>query len=408
MALNISLNGSNYVSEKTRGAFVHALQEQGGRTQETQLKLQELGNRLYEEGNGGKVVEKVESEQQMTGTGAQEASVAAGAILDSLDRALAQSYEHQTLTMRVHEQYLHNQSDYARIFSELMQQQGAIFSGSFVNGNGSAQHVAVTVSVLDTLSRSMTRFHDLQEQTLDVHRQFLAQQSEYAHAAIQLLQQQTGTAQIEASQAPDVGSKKQEAGRRTQDVGGKTLGVASKLQEAGRRMQAVGQMQDAGGKLPDSGNGGRAALAEMPVASLNNRVPVPSPILTAYSPLSIPTPDPAPAPSSSLTPSEDAVPSTSNSLLITSSLLAIVSDKTGYPADMLDLGMDMESDLGIDSIKRVEILGALQEAHPDLPEVPTEVLSEMRTLGQIVERLQGGSKTQVAEIPEPVGSAKKA
>ncbi|MHC5719517.1 MAG: phosphopantetheine-binding protein, partial [Nostoc sp.] len=48
-------------------------------------------------------------------------------------------------------------------------------------------------------------------------------------------------------------------------------------------------------------------------------------------------------------------------------LLAITSDKTGYPVEMLEMDMDMEADLGIDSIKRVEILGALQEMYPNLP-----------------------------------------
>ena len=42
-------------------------------------------------------------------------------------------------------------------------------------------------------------------------------------------------------------------------------------------------------------------------------------------------------------------------------LLAVVSEKTGYPAEMLELSMDMEADLGIDSIKRVEILGAMRD-----------------------------------------------
>ncbi len=41
-------------------------------------------------------------------------------------------------------------------------------------------------------------------------------------------------------------------------------------------------------------------------------------------------------------------------------LLEQVSRRTGYPRDMLDLDYDMEGDLGIDSIKRVEILGELQ------------------------------------------------
>ncbi len=40
-------------------------------------------------------------------------------------------------------------------------------------------------------------------------------------------------------------------------------------------------------------------------------------------------------------------------------LLEIVSDKTGYPVEMLDLDLNMESDLSIDSIKRIEILGEL-------------------------------------------------
>ncbi|MEL6930952.1 MAG: acyltransferase domain-containing protein, partial [Cyanobacteria bacterium J06600_6] len=69
--------------------------------------------------------------------------------------------------------------------------------------------------------------------------------------------------------------------------------------------------------------------------------------------------------------------------LLTQSLLEIVSDKTGYPLEMLELDMDLEADLGIDSIKRVEILGAMQESFPDLPPVDSEDLMELRTLAQI-------------------------
>src|SRR5262249_54673481 len=43
---------------------------------------------------------------------------------------------------------------------------------------------------------------------------------------------------------------------------------------------------------------------------------------------------------------------------ITETLLQIVSDRTGYPIEMLGLDLDMEADLGIDSIKRVEVLSA--------------------------------------------------
>ena len=70
---------------------------------------------------------------------------------------------------------------------------------------------------------------------------------------------------------------------------------------------------------------------------------------------------------------------------IATSLLEVVSDKTGYPVEMLEIEMDMEAELGIDSIKRVEILGAMQELFPDLPPVNPEALAELRTLKQIVD-----------------------
>ena len=72
-------------------------------------------------------------------------------------------------------------------------------------------------------------------------------------------------------------------------------------------------------------------------------------------------------------------------------LLAVVSEKTGYPLEMLELGMSLDADLGIDSIKRVEILSALQGALPDLPAVRPEDLGTLQTLGQIVDYLAAGS-----------------
>src|SRR4029450_1589038 len=43
-------------------------------------------------------------------------------------------------------------------------------------------------------------------------------------------------------------------------------------------------------------------------------------------------------------------------------LTAIVSARTGYPEDMLGPDLDVEADLSIDSIKRLEILGELADA----------------------------------------------
>jgi acyl carrier protein len=81
--------------------------------------------------------------------------------------------------------------------------------------------------------------------------------------------------------------------------------------------------------------------------------------------------------------------------------LEIVSEKTGYPADMLEIGMDMEADLGIDSIKRVEILGAMQEQFPKLPTIEAEELSMLRTLEQIIQKFSGNSATTSTDGSKP-------
>jgi len=57
----------------------------------------------------------------------------------------------------------------------------------------------------------------------------------------------------------------------------------------------------------------------------------------------------------------------------------IVSEKTGYPTDMFDLEMDLESDLSIDSIKKMEIIGALGEK-VQTPTSADEVSEEEKTL----------------------------
>lgn len=49
---------------------------------------------------------------------------------------------------------------------------------------------------------------------------------------------------------------------------------------------------------------------------------------------------------------------------LVSSLIEIVSERTGYPPEMLDPTLDLEADLGIDSIKRVEILNSFRKLLP--------------------------------------------
>jgi acyl carrier protein len=76
-------------------------------------------------------------------------------------------------------------------------------------------------------------------------------------------------------------------------------------------------------------------------------------------------------------------------------LLDVVSEKTGYPAEMLELSMDMEADLGIDSIKRVEIFGALTKQYPEMGDINPNELTELRTLGEIVSYVSEPAKKKV-------------
>ena len=116
------------------------------------------------------------------------------------------------------------------------------------------------------------------------------------------------------------------------------------------------------------------APVEPPPASPKAAVAAPSsqpPPSPAHEPAQQPPPKPAPGPDAGA---------------LTKTVRQVVCRLTGYPEEMIGLDMDMESDLGIDSIKRVEILSALEESTLNLPQIPPEELGNLRTLGQIIQR----------------------
>ena len=77
---------------------------------------------------------------------------------------------------------------------------------------------------------------------------------------------------------------------------------------------------------------------------------------------------------------------------------AIISEKTGYPEDMLEIDMDLEGELGVDSIKQVEILSTLRDRVPELPEIDPEKLVELRTIAAIAAML--GSAPAAAPVAQ--------
>ena len=91
-------------------------------------------------------------------------------------------------------------------------------------------------------------------------------------------------------------------------------------------------------------------------------------------------------------------PPPSPALDIVGLVLAVVAEKTGYPPEMVEMSMDLEADLGIDSIKRVEILSGVRDRVPEMPELDTARMATLRTLGEIVDLL-GQTRTSSSRDP---------
>ncbi|AIM38336.1 erythronolide synthase [Sphingobacterium sp. ML3W] len=87
-------------------------------------------------------------------------------------------------------------------------------------------------------------------------------------------------------------------------------------------------------------------------------------------------------------------------------LLQVVSEKTGYPQEMLGMEMDLEADLSIDSIKRVEIIGTLRtelnlfSGGNSNEDTIMEQLAAIKTLSGLVSWLtELTGETVLTEIP---------
>ncbi len=149
---------------------------------------------------------------------------------------------------------------------------------------------------------------------------------------------------------------------------------------------------------------GRQPVQAAPEAASHPPAPrpaAPEPAPAAATPETEPTPRPEPTPEPA-PPTPAPEPATSNNRALEAALLDVVSELTGYPAEMLSMDMDIEADLGIDSIKRVEILSTMEERVPDLPQVSPEIMGTLRTLGEVAAHLVGAP---AAGDPAPAGSA---
>jgi len=339
-AATVVLNGGLYITEKTRSAFEKSLQN-GHRIQQAApapAPANPTAQNSPTGSNGNGIKPAVPSPANPVGSQTNQPASAPTPVPPSnpaaFERSLGQFYGHQSETVKIHEQYLKNQEEYARTFADLMK----MGYGMFNNGLA-ANQAEQAVHVMDSIERSLNRFHDHQADTLRVHEQYLASQAEFSRTFLGILQNspvpvqtaENRVLQVETSPVPQTVAPPTPAPEQ----------VSSRIPEA----------PPAGQPLP--------AVAAQPAPAAE------------------------PNPGSTTITAE----------ILSKALLAIVSEKTGYPTEMLDFGMDMEADLGIDSIKRVEILGAMQNQFPELPKIDTSALSETRTLGHVVELMESGIPT---------------
>ncbi len=64
-------------------------------------------------------------------------------------------------------------------------------------------------------------------------------------------------------------------------------------------------------------------------------------------------------------------------------ILTLAVEKTGYPRDMLDLDLDLEADLGVDTVKQAEMFAAIREIY-NIPRDENRKLRDYPTLAHVI------------------------
>ncbi len=121
-----------------------------------------------------------------------------------------------------------------------------------------------------------------------------------------------------------------------------------------------------------------------------------------------PEPDAAPEPDTALEPeaptvSEDEAPTVTEDE-VRERVLTMVADQTGYPQDMLEMDLDLEADLGVDTVKQAELFATVREAY-GIPRDDKLKLRDFPTLthvvGFVLERAGGAASDAAPTEPPP-------
>ena len=126
-------------------------------------------------------------------------------------------------------------------------------------------------------------------------------------------------------------------------------------------------------------------------------------------PTSAPAPEPAPLQAEpAIEPAAPAAPPTApvvDDAEMTATVVAVVVEHTGYPADFIELDQDLEGELGIDTVKQAEIMADIRDKFA-LPIDEDFVLADHPTLNHMIgyiQRMKGGvsAPAPAAAPPSP-------
>ncbi|MDN3682229.1 beta-ketoacyl synthase N-terminal-like domain-containing protein [Vibrio tapetis subsp. quintayensis] len=348
--MNIKLHATNYISPATRKKMAASL-ENGTVTSKTEVvekivekeviktEMREVPVEVAPVANNAPVTQAVQAATQTVAP-----AQAATSAVSSSDASINAFFAAQQQAAQVHEQFLAIPTQYGDTFAALMTEQ--------------AKMAAAGMAIPESLQRSMELFHQHQAETLKAHATYLNLQASSNNSALSAL----GSTPVSSAAIVNtaVATPAQVAAPVQIAAPVATQTTAPVAAPVSTPVQAPAPTPVAKATVT------KAAVTKAPVVKAPA---VQAQAAAVAKPQVVPTPVAAPV---------------ANALNPEKVMLEVVAEKTGYPTEMLDLEMDMEADLGIDSIKRVEILGTVQDELPNLPELNPEDLAECRTLAEIV------------------------
>jgi acyl transferase domain-containing protein/NAD(P)H-dependent flavin oxidoreductase YrpB (nitropropane dioxygenase family)/acyl carrier protein len=128
--------------------------------------------------------------------------------------------------------------------------------------------------------------------------------------------------------------------------------------------------------------------------------------VVASAPMVAPVPMVVPVQVEAPTPIAYAAPAASPAVDVQGAVLSVISERTGYPEELIELDLDLEADLSVDSIKRAEVAGEVANRlglSVEGDESELEDLVKARTVRAMVSWLDARINVTVAvAVPAPV------